>query len=250
MDAKSLQFCLTLWDPMDCSPPGSSTHGIQQARILEWVAVPSSLGIFPTQESNLGLWHCREILYCWATGVMHITSPSWPFLLPSPSHLLAELPVLKSSIHLDILKSGNNFVLLFSHCFCILPFRKTFSYFLLMHFHLYLDVFLFLFLSLDFPISEIIQCLFFCNEHTLKFCLLPENNFADLNNRENVIVATPGFDLLLQLRMKIVITSAGVWGKSRYAHGSCQLVTWPWVNSVMFYTFCRWLSYSSRADEG
>ena len=34
--------CLTLWDPMDCSPPGSSVHGILQARILEWVAMFSS----------------------------------------------------------------------------------------------------------------------------------------------------------------------------------------------------------------
>ena len=37
------QSCLTLWDPMDCSPPGSSVHGILQARILEWVAFPSPL---------------------------------------------------------------------------------------------------------------------------------------------------------------------------------------------------------------
>ena len=36
--------CLTLCDPMDCSPPGSSVHGILQARILEWVAMPSSRG--------------------------------------------------------------------------------------------------------------------------------------------------------------------------------------------------------------
>ena len=34
--------CLTLWDPMDCSSPGSSVHGILQARILEWVAVSFS----------------------------------------------------------------------------------------------------------------------------------------------------------------------------------------------------------------
>ena len=40
--AKSLQLCLTLWDPMNCSPPGSSVHGILQARILEWVAMPFS----------------------------------------------------------------------------------------------------------------------------------------------------------------------------------------------------------------
>ena len=42
--AKSLQSCLTLCNPMDCSPPGSSVHGILQARILGWVATPSSRG--------------------------------------------------------------------------------------------------------------------------------------------------------------------------------------------------------------
>ena len=54
--AKSLQSCLTLCDPMDCSPPGSSVHGILQARTLEWVAMPSSgdlpdPGIEPTSTS-------------------------------------------------------------------------------------------------------------------------------------------------------------------------------------------------------
>ena len=37
--AKLLQLCLTLSDAMDCSLPGSSAHGILQARILEWVAI-------------------------------------------------------------------------------------------------------------------------------------------------------------------------------------------------------------------
>ena len=37
--AKSLQSCPTLCDPIDCSLPGSSVHGILQARILEWVAI-------------------------------------------------------------------------------------------------------------------------------------------------------------------------------------------------------------------
>ena len=35
------QWCLTLWDPVDCSPPGSSVHGILQANILEWLPHPS-----------------------------------------------------------------------------------------------------------------------------------------------------------------------------------------------------------------
>ena len=36
------QLCLTLYNPMDCSLPGSSVHAILQARILEWVAIPFS----------------------------------------------------------------------------------------------------------------------------------------------------------------------------------------------------------------
>ena len=45
--AKSHQLCPTLCDPMGCSPPGSSIHWILQARILEWVAMPSSKGSPP-----------------------------------------------------------------------------------------------------------------------------------------------------------------------------------------------------------
>ena len=38
------QLCLILGGPMDCSPPGSSVHGVLQARTLEWVAMPFSRG--------------------------------------------------------------------------------------------------------------------------------------------------------------------------------------------------------------
>ena len=96
------QLCPTLCNPMDCSPPGSSIHGIFQTRVLEWIAISFSRdlpnlgiesrspapwadsllsgppgkpmntgvgslsllqGIFPAQESNTGLVHCRQILY-------------------------------------------------------------------------------------------------------------------------------------------------------------------------------------------
>ena len=40
--AKSLQLCPTLCDPIDSSPPGSSVHGIFQARVLEWGAIAFS----------------------------------------------------------------------------------------------------------------------------------------------------------------------------------------------------------------
>ena len=54
------QLCPTLWDPMDCSLPGSSVHEILQTRILESVAIPSSRGIFLTQGSNLYLLHLQH----------------------------------------------------------------------------------------------------------------------------------------------------------------------------------------------
>ena len=38
------QWCLTLRNPMDCGPPGSSVHGLSQAGILEWVAISSPIG--------------------------------------------------------------------------------------------------------------------------------------------------------------------------------------------------------------
>ena len=51
-----------LYDLMDCSTPGSSVHGILQARILEWVVISFSKGIFLTLGSNSGLPHCRQTL--------------------------------------------------------------------------------------------------------------------------------------------------------------------------------------------
>ena len=53
------QSCPTLSDPMDCSPPGSSAHGIFQARVLEWVAIAFSRGQ-PKGDVGLEFWKkCR-----------------------------------------------------------------------------------------------------------------------------------------------------------------------------------------------
>ena len=57
--AKSLQLCLTPGSPMDCSPPSSSVHKILQARILEWVAMPSSRGSFWLRN-----WTCISYVSC------------------------------------------------------------------------------------------------------------------------------------------------------------------------------------------
>ena len=52
MFAKCAQACPTLCDPIDCSPTGSSIHMIFQAKILEWIAISSSRGIFLTPGLN------------------------------------------------------------------------------------------------------------------------------------------------------------------------------------------------------
>jgi len=67
--AKLLQFCPTLCDSMDCSPPGSSVHGILQARMLEWVAIPFSRGSSPPWDQT-----CISCVFCIA-GRSFTTAP-------------------------------------------------------------------------------------------------------------------------------------------------------------------------------
>ena len=84
-------LCPTLCSTIDCSPPGSSVHGILWARVLEWVVIPFSRGIFPTQGLDLGLPHCRRILY----HLSHQGNPlgrSFSRLIFSPLSLLSPLP--------------------------------------------------------------------------------------------------------------------------------------------------------------
>ena len=64
MHAKLLQSCLTLCDPMDCSPPGASVPGILQIRILQ--------GSFPTQGSNPRLLH-------WQASSLPLAPPGKPY---------------------------------------------------------------------------------------------------------------------------------------------------------------------------
>ena len=62
-----------LCDPMDCSPPGSSVHGILQARVLEWVAIPfSKVSSWPKNQAQVSciadrfftLWATKEAQLC------------------------------------------------------------------------------------------------------------------------------------------------------------------------------------------
>ena len=61
-----IKSCLTLCDPMDYSPPGSSVHGISQARILKWVAISYSRGSYPPKDQTHISCIARRILYHWA----------------------------------------------------------------------------------------------------------------------------------------------------------------------------------------
>ena len=66
MLAKSLQSCPTICDPTNCRPPGSSAYGILQARILEWVTIPSSRGSSPPRNGSCMShvsWIGRRVLY-------------------------------------------------------------------------------------------------------------------------------------------------------------------------------------------
>ena len=68
------QSCPTLCNSMDCSLPGSSVHGILQARILEWVAVPFSRGSSETRYQTRSVLH----LLHWRAGSLPLAPPRKP----------------------------------------------------------------------------------------------------------------------------------------------------------------------------
>ena len=76
------RLCLTLCDPMDCSPPGSSVHGDSPGKYTGVGCHPLLLGIFPTEESNPGLPHCRWMLYQLSCHGLHTHKPSSPKTKP------------------------------------------------------------------------------------------------------------------------------------------------------------------------
>ena len=77
------QSCPTLWDPMDCSPPGSSVRGALKARILEWVVMPSSkesscnvgyLDLIPESGRDPGKGIGHPLQYSWASVVAQMVN--------------------------------------------------------------------------------------------------------------------------------------------------------------------------------
>ena len=80
--AKSFQSCPTVCNPMDCSPPGSSVHGIFLARILEWVAISSSRRSSPPRDQT------------WVSSLLHWQADSLP---------MSHLGLLIIQTYLDLL---------------------------------------------------------------------------------------------------------------------------------------------------
>ena len=94
------QLCPTLCDPMDCSPPASSVHGILQARILEWVAMPSSKVSSQSRDGTqvsfiagglFTVWATREALealLCVLITYMPVSLKIWIMPVSSPSNMV------------------------------------------------------------------------------------------------------------------------------------------------------------------
>ena len=117
MHAKSLQLYQTLCDSMDSSLPGSSVYGIFRARILEWVARPSSR-FFPTQGLNLHLLHCQLGSFNTSTSkdldpylsvassefVWVFTGPPCSLMILILQHITKEASFLCRALHLSLLQ--------------------------------------------------------------------------------------------------------------------------------------------------
>ena len=91
------QSCLTLCNPMDCSPPGFFVHGIFQARILEWVAISYSGGSFqPRDRTHICLLHLMH----WQVGSLPLAPPLLTSKYTSPAHTWCLLFLLHISCSL------------------------------------------------------------------------------------------------------------------------------------------------------
>ena len=116
--AKSLQLCLTLCDPLGCSPPGSSVHGILQARILDWIAISYWL---------------LKVLFKWFEGLLchdyslllliYIFKHLFHFLFSKTYFKILHIIILKTEIFVLLL-----LLFFYSHCFSCCFVMMEFAY--------------------------------------------------------------------------------------------------------------------------
>ena len=113
MHANSLQSCPALCDAMDYSSPGSSVHGIFQARILEWAAVPPPGDPSTPRNESTSLMSPAS-----AGGFFTTSAPCKAFLLHTPAINISEHALLLSLnlfIHLFIIKLNTHTTILIEH---------------------------------------------------------------------------------------------------------------------------------------
>ena len=91
------QSCLTLCDPVDCSLPGSSFHGILQARILEWVAISFSRGSSLPRDRTSVSHIPGRCFNLWATREAHLIH--YLHLKVAYFYLILSLPFIDSNSH-------------------------------------------------------------------------------------------------------------------------------------------------------
>ena len=143
LKVKVSQLCLTLCDSMDCSLPGSSLDGILQAKILEWVAMPTSRGtsqlrdwsqIFRTAGRFFTIWATREAHGWWIGSVQFSRSVVSDSLRPHESqHARPPCPSPTPGVHSDSRPSSqwchlaiSSSVIPFSSCPQSLPASESF----------------------------------------------------------------------------------------------------------------------------
>ena len=113
-----VQSCLTLCDPMDCTRPGSSVHGISQARILEWVAILFSRGSSqPSDWTHVSWVSCigRQILCHWDTGEAFLIS----LLITNTILVVQALSSSRGMWKKIIKKSWQRLLFSFTSCFLL-----------------------------------------------------------------------------------------------------------------------------------
>ena len=109
-ESEVAQSCLTLSDPMDCSPPGSSAHGIFQARVLEWgaIAFSATLGQKYTKSEEMENQRLTQVSEKEAHILAENEAININLILASSTCYLVFLILSELYIHLDFKKSSSS----------------------------------------------------------------------------------------------------------------------------------------------
>ena len=121
--------CLTLCDPMDCSPPGSSVHAILQAMTLQWIAIPFSRDLpHPGIEPHIAgrLYHPSHQGGWYSAHSVH-HSLSFPAVLPTPVSILYPCP--ENRFISTIFSRFHTYMLIYDICFLFLTYFSLYDRF-------------------------------------------------------------------------------------------------------------------------